>query len=335
MFVAVHDDRCYATHVVRQQHENTMKKSIIHGSQEKVIGRFAPSPTGPMHFGTLLAAVTSYLLVRTLGGRWLLRIEDLDPPRVVAGADRILLLLLEQLGFEWDGPVVYQSDRIWRYHEVLKQLRDKGNTFDCNCTRRQIQASSGPSGDDGPVYPGTCRSGMRGQRSEHAVRLRVPNEEIVFHDGIYGIFAQNLEREVGDFILRRADGLFAYQLAVVVDDLDSGVNQVVRGADLLSSTPRQIWLYRCLGAQPPAFFHHPLALGADGRKLSKSHRGYEPVILDNSRKMMWLALDFLGQMPPPELLSADAPNILRWGVEHFSPTRIPRTHRATPERTRP
>lgn len=299
-----------------------MTNFTIHGSQEKVIGRFAPSPTGSMHFGTLLAAVASFLLARTTGGRWLVRMEDLDPPRVVAGADRDMLQLLEGLGFDWDGPVIYQSDRSSRYREILTHLQEAGRTFACNCTRREIHADSLHSGEDGPVYPGTCRAGMQGRRPEHAIRLRVADKVIEFNDGIQGAHAQNLAQEVGDFVLRRVDGLFAYQLAVVVDDLDFGVNQVVRGADLLSSTPRQIWLYRCLGAKPPIYFHHPLILGEDGKKLSKSHKGYEPVILDNGGRMLWQALVCLGQNPPDELIFEIPLKILHWGLENFSPDRI-------------
>ena len=234
-----------------------------------IIGRFAPSPTGPLHFGTLVAALGSYLLAKCSGGRWLLRIEDLDPPRVVPGAAETMLRLLEQLGFEWDGEIVYQSQRYARYQQILEQLDQDGRVFDCSCTRREILASAPHSGEEGPVYPGTCRGGARGKRSERAIRLRVANEDISYRDGVFGLQKQNLEEEVGDFILHRVDGLFAYQLAVVVDDIDTGITQVVRGADLLSSTPRQLYLYQCLNVAPPDYFHLPLAFGDNGKKLSK------------------------------------------------------------------
>jgi glutamyl-Q tRNA(Asp) synthetase len=265
-----------------------------------------------------VAAVASYLQARRTGGRWLVRIEDLDPPRVVPGAAAALLLLLEDLGFEWDGPIAYQSTRFERYREVLDELRRRQLVFECGCSRREILASAPHPGEEGPVYPGTCRRGVRGNRRERSVRLRVEDEDIRYTDGIQGEQRQNLEREVGDFVLYRADGVFAYQLAVVIDDIDAGVTQVVRGADLLFSTPRQIRLYRCLGAQPPAYFHHPLVLGADGQKLSKRDGDYSLMTAANGARMLWRALDFLGQSPPPELADAAAPEILNWGRENFS-----------------
>lgn len=292
-----------------------------------VIGRFAPSPTGPLHFGTLVAAVASYLQARRTGGRWLVRIEDLDPPRVVPGAAAALLLLLEDLGFEWDGRVSYQSTRFERYREILEELRCRQLVFECGCSRREILASAPHPGEEGPVYPGTCRRGVRGNRRERSVRLRVEDEDIRYTDGIQGEQRQNLEREVGDFVLYRADGVFAYQLAVVIDDIDAGVTQVMRGADLLFSTPRQIRLYRCLGAQPPAYFHHPLVLGADGQKLSKRDGDYSLMTAANGARMLWRALDFLGQSPPSELADAAAAEILSWGRENFSIAAIKRENR--------
>ncbi len=290
---------------------------------EPVIGRFAPSPTGPLHFGTLLAALGSYLLAKCSGGCWLLRVEDLDPPRVIPGSADAILTLLEQLGFEWDGDVVYQSDRYERYRQILEQLRGQGRVFDCNCTRREILASAPHPGEEGPVYPGTCRSGVRGSRSERAVRLRVPDDVIGYCDRVYGQQQQNLEKEVGDFVLHRVDGLFAYQLAVVVDDIDAGVTQVVRGADLLSSTPRQIYLYQCLGMIAPDYFHLPLAFGHNGKKLSKRHGDIGLVSVDNGSNMLWWALEFLGQSPPPELFDSPPGELLCWGLENFQSATIP------------
>jgi len=288
-----------------------------------VVGRFAPSPTGPLHFGTLVAALGSYLLAKCSGGHWLLRIEDLDPPRVVAGAADEMLWLLEQLGFEWDGPIVYQSQRTERYWQVLNDLRQQNLVFDCNCTRREILASAPHPGEEGAVYPGTCRDGMKGSRSERAVRLRVSDENIHFCDGICGEQSQNLEKMVGDFVLHRSDGLFAYQLAVVVDDIDSGVTQVVRGADLLSSTPRQIYLYRCLRETVPVYYHLPLAYGENGKKLSKRYGDFGLVHGENGSKMLWHALDFLGQHPPDKLSATLPEEILSWGVDNFTVATIP------------
>jgi len=291
--------------------------------QSPIVGRFAPSPTGPLHFGTLVAALGSYLLAKHNGGRWLLRIEDLDPPRVVAGAADEMLLLLEQLGFEWDGTVIYQSQRGERYRQVLEELREQQLVFDCNCTRREILASAPHPGEDGAVYPGTCRDGMQGSRQERAVRLRVSDTAICYHDKIFGKQCQNLEKEVGDFVLHRSDGLFAYQLAVVVDDIDSGINQVVRGADLLSSTPRQIYLYRCLKETIPSYYHLPLVLSENGKKLSKRHGDYGLVNVENGSQMLWRALEFLGQNPPAELSATIPAELLCWGLDNFSAAAIP------------
>ena len=292
------------------------------------IGRFAPSPTGPLHFGSLVAAVGSYLLARQGGGRWMLRMEDLDPPRVVPGAADEMLALLEQLGFAWDGEVIYQSHRYERYRQVIETLRQRGLLYDCSCTRKEILASAPHPGEEGPVYPGTCRNGPVGVRAQLAVRLKVPGRTVCFTDGVYGPLEPHLLSAVGDFALRRADGLFAYQLAVVVDDIDSGVNQVVRGADLLSSTPRQIYLYSCLGESPPHYYHLPLALGGDGEKMSKRHGRDVVIDAGNGPAAIWQALAFLGQQPPTDLASANGAELLAWGVGHFQVERIPLENRA-------
>lgn len=263
-------------------------------------------------------------MARTSGGRWLLRIEDLDRPRVVAGAADAMLRLLDEIGFEWDGVVLYQSQRLGRYQAVLEQLRQQGELFSCSCSRSEILASAPhPDEEEGPIYPGTCRNGPRGNRPARAVRLRVRDEPITFTDRVFGEQQQNLERQVGDFVLHRADGVFAYQLAVVVDDIDSGVNQIVRGADLLFSTPRQIYLYRCLAAAPPDYLHLPLALGADNRKLSKRDGSSALVGSDNASAMLWRAFDFLGQSPPQELFGVSPVELLSWGLGNFQAHRIP------------
>ncbi|MFK5927301.1 MAG: tRNA glutamyl-Q(34) synthetase GluQRS [Desulfuromusa sp.] len=290
---------------------------------QPVVGRFAPSPTGSLHFGTLLAALGSYLVAKCSGGSWLLRVEDLDPPRIVPGSAAAILKLLEHLGFEWDGDIIYQSQRYERYQQILEQLRDQGQVFDCSCTRREILASAPHPGEEGAVYPGTCRNGVRGSRPERAVRLRVPDAEIRYRDRVLGEQRQNLEKEVGDFVLHRTDGLFAYQLAVVVDDIDSGVTQVVRGADLLSSTPRQIYLYQCLDVVAPDYFHLPLAFGDNGKKLSKRNGIIGIVTVGNGSNMLWRALDFLGQSPPKELFHSAPDQLLGWGRENFQSATIP------------
>ena len=290
---------------------------------EKIIGRFAPSPTGPLHFGSLVAAVGSYCLARQAGGEWLMRMEDIDTPRVVPGAADAQLRELEAFGFEWDGEVLYQSSRFERYDEVLARLRQKGLIFDCGCTRKEILASAPHPGEEGPRYPGTCRQGLPPGRHPRSQRLKVPDKLFCFTDAVFGGVKQHLADAVGDFILKRADGIFAYQLAVVVDDIDYGVNQVVRGADLLSSTARQIYLHACLEAPPPAYVHLPIALGPDDEKLSKRHGDFG---LDASSRSASLcrSLQFLGQRLPFDLAACDPREILRWAVLNFDLNLVPR-----------
>jgi glutamyl-Q tRNA(Asp) synthetase len=295
------------------------------GTSPAVVGRFAPSPSGPLHIGSLVTAVGSYCFARRQGGRWLVRMEDLDTPRVVAGAAEDILHTLEVLGFQWDGEVVWQSRRTAAYEEALEELRSAGLVFDCACSRKEILASAPHVGEEGPVYPGTCRQGLVGGSQARAQRVRVPAGPLCFTDGVFGPVEQCLASVVGDFVLRRADGLFAYQLAVVVDDGASGVTQVVRGADLLSSTPRQIFLQAALGLPVPRYIHLPLALAADGEKISKRH-GPLPLAADGG-EILWRVLRFLGQPVPPELRSECAAEVLAWGVGHFDAALIPSADR--------
>jgi glutamyl-Q tRNA(Asp) synthetase len=293
---------------------------------DRVVGRFAPSPTGPLHFGSLLTALASYCLARSAGGRWLLRMEDLDRPRVVPGAADGILRDLECFGFDWDGEVLYQSRRDEVYDAALATLRENGHLFDCACSRKEILASAPHAGEEGPVYPGTCRGGLPPGRSPRAQRLRVGQSTIVFEDGLFGRQEQDLAAAVGDFVLKRADGLFAYQLAVVVDDAESGVNQVVRGADLISSTPRQLYLQQLLGLCPPTYWHLPLALDADGSKISKRHGIAVPERMTPG-ETLWRVFAFLGQEVPVQLRGAPPRELLDWGVKYFDPGRIDRTSR--------
>jgi glutamyl-Q tRNA(Asp) synthetase len=293
-----------------------------------VVGRFAPSPTGPLHFGSLVAAVGSFCLARQAGGRWLVRIEDLDGPRVVPGASDDILRTLERLGLCWDGEVLFQSRRAAVYAGVLHELRQAGRVFACGCSRREVLASAPHHGEEGPIYPGTCRDGLPPGRAARSWRLRVPEQKISFEDGVFGWRCQHLAREVGDFVLRRADGLFAYQLAVVVDDAACGVTQVVRGADLLGSTPRQIFLHHCLDYAVPAYVHLPLVLASNGEKISKRHGAVRIGDRENGGEscgaQLWRALRFLGQPVPDELCRAPADEVLAWGTDCFELGRVPR-----------
>jgi glutamyl-Q tRNA(Asp) synthetase len=292
------------------------------------IGRFAPSPTGPLHLGSLVAAVGSYAMARRAGGLWLLRMEDLDQPRVVPGMADDMLRTLEGLGFRWDGEVVYQSRRFDAYHGALERLIAQGLAYPCGCSRAEIALiASAPHGEEGIVYPGICREGISPGKSERAVRVKVYDEMISFEDGVMGRYSQVLSASCGDFVVQRADGPFAYHLAVVVDDAESGVNQVVRGADLLSSTPRQIYLQRLLGYPTPAYCHLPLVVNPDGSKLSKRDSAVSMSAgLDLNRKggrLIFVALEFLGQSPPDDLRHAPAAELLVWAAASFEPGLIP------------
>jgi glutamyl-Q tRNA(Asp) synthetase len=270
------------------------------------IGRFAPSPSGPLHFGSLVAALASWLDARAAGGRWLVRIEDLDRPRVQRGAAGEILRTLERLGLYWDGEPAFQSGRTALYEAALARLRD---TYLCGCSRREIADSAVSLAADGAqVYPGTCRAGLPTGKSARALRLRVSGM-VSFVDRVQGTQRQDLEHEVGDFVLRRADGRFAYQLAVVVDDAEQGITDVVRGADLLDSTPRQIYLQRLLGFPTPCYLHVPVVVDADGDKLSK-HAGAQPI----GERDLPRALRFLGQ-PASETLAE--------AVSAWDPRRVP------------
>ena len=258
-----------------------------------VTGRFAPSPTGPLHFGSLVAAAASCLDARAAGGRWLVRMEDLDQPRVQPGAADEILRALRRLGLDWDGEVAYQSARTARYEEALRRL--SAHTYWCGCTRREIADSSlGLAADGAAIYPGTCRDGLPAGRPRRALRLRVDDSKIVFTDRVQGRREQVLSRDVGDFVLYRADGQYAYQLAVVVDDAAQGVTDVVRGADLIDSTARQIFLQRLLGLPTPRYLHVPVAVNAAGEKLSKQ-TGAQPIDLARPAHELRRALAFLGQ----------------------------------------
>lgn len=291
-------------------------------------GRFAPSPTGPLHFGSLVAAVGSYLDARSHGGAWLLRLEDVDRPRCQPGAADSILRTLNAFGFDWDGEVMIQSRRDAAYRAALEKLRDSGRIFPCACSRRemadsQLQRGLPRAGDGAQIYPGTCRSGLEPGRQARSWRLRVDDDVIVFEDAVQGRMRQDLAGEVGDFVLLRADGLFAYQLAVVVDDAAQDITHVVRGADLLDSTPRQILLQRLLGLPTPRYAHLPAAVNAAGEKLSKQTRAL-PLDTSQPQHMLLSALRFLGQTPPAALSEASLGELWNWAKAHWDLARVPR-----------
>ncbi|MHB1214248.1 MAG: tRNA glutamyl-Q(34) synthetase GluQRS [Thiobacillus sp.] len=285
------------------------------------VGRFAPSPTGPLHAGSLVAAVASWLDARAAGGRWLLRMEDLDYPRCEPGAADIILRQLEAYGLLWDGAMLVQTQRDAAYAAALATLQDIDAVYPCACTRSQL--AQAPRNHEGEIiYPGTCRNGLPAGATARAWRVRVPDARICFHDRIRGDLQQNLAHEVGDFIVRRADGLFAYQLAVVVDDAFQGITHVVRGADLLWNTPRQVYLQTLLGLPTPVYAHVPLITNAAGQKLSKQTRA--SALPETGRgTVMAQALAALGHPPPSELAGAEPAEQLAWARRHWQLENVP------------
>ncbi|GHU36914.1 glutamyl-Q tRNA(Asp) synthetase [Betaproteobacteria bacterium] len=295
-------------------------------------GRFAPSPTGPLHFGSLVAAVGSYLDARANDGEWLVRIEDVDVPRTMPGAADGILRTLEGFGFEWDGEVVFQSRRLDCYHAALVHLQLAGLAYPCSCSRSEIAASATRrSVDGGLLYPGSCRAGLRDGAAARAWRLRVPDREFVFQDRIQGESRQNLERDVGDFVLLRADGQYAYQTAVVVDDAAQGVNSVVRGIDLLDSTARQVWLLQCLGLPAPRYAHLPVAVNPAGEKLSKQMRA-PAVGPAQGVGMLARVLRFLGQPVPEGMEKMPLADFWRWAIGAWRLSCVPAVRAILAER---
>lgn len=277
-----------------------------------MIGRFAPSPSGDLHFGSLVSAVGSFLEARRAGGSWLLRIEDIDPPREVAGSAGRIIDDLCKLGLTPDGPVLYQNSRLSAYQQAVDRLLGKGLAYPCACSRKDLTASG--------KYAGTCRSGIPPGKIPRSIRFRVGTEISSFHDQLQGLVSDSPADKLGDFIIKRADGLFAYQLAVVVDDHFQGVTQVVRGADLLDSSCRQIALQRALGFTTPDYMHLPVAISADGKKLSKRDQT-DPVKSKEPAFAVRQALLFLGQNPPTGLSLKD---LWEWSFENWNSALVPR-----------
>lgn len=288
--------------------------SAIPSETSRYRGRFAPSPTGPLHFGSLVAAVGSYLQARSSGGDWLVRMEDLDTPRNAPGAADSILKDLERFGLLWDESVVNQSNRLEIYADALDRLRRQGLVYDCGCSRRDLE--------DG-VYPGSCRNGIPEGREARSVRVLTHDKPVSLEDQVQGEFAQSLESAFGDFVVLRADGIFAYHLAVTVDDALQSISEIVRGADLLDSTPRQIHLQRCLGLPTPAYAHLPVAVNAEGQKLSKQTFA-RPVGDRDPGEVLFDVLEFLGQRPMPGLRGAAPDEILARAVSNWRLDAVPR-----------
>ncbi len=281
----------------------------------KYVGRFAPSPTGPLHFGSLVAAVASYLQAKSQNGTWLVRLEDIDPPREPPGADTLILRALEAYGFAWDGRILYQSTQDQWHRELADRLLAEGAAYPCGCSRRDLAgAAHGPLG---PIYPGTCRRGCNASRT--AIRVRTTDVPVTWDDLLQGPQSRRLESESGDFVIRRRDGLIAYQLAVTADDSAQGITEVVRGIDLVDSTPRQIHLQRLLGLPTPRYAHIPVVVDARGRKLGKS-TGARAIPVGEPRPVLLRALQVLEQPAPSGLAEASLDAIWAWAREHWNPS---------------
>lgn len=281
------------------------------------VGRFAPSPTGPLHFGSLLAALASRLEADCHQGRWFVRIDDIDPPREQPGAASQIVAALDAYGFERDGDVIFQSISHDRHRAALERLIDSGTAYPCGCSRRDLREEA--AGALGQIYPGTCRDGT--DATETAIRVRTNDDPIVFDDRLQGRRASRLESESGDFVIFRRDGLVAYQLAVVVDDHELGVTDIVRGIDLMDSTPRQIWLQRLLGCTTPSYAHIPVAVHPNGDKLSKL-TGADAIPLDRAPDMLVWALRTLQQAPPRALADASIDEIWAWARANWDIERL-------------
>jgi glutamyl-Q tRNA(Asp) synthetase len=282
-------------------------------------GRFAPSPTGPLHFGSLVSAVASYLQAKSRGGEWLVRMEDIDPPREPAGAADDILRTLEAYALYWDGPLLYQSSRRDGYEDALLRLSRQHLTYPCTCSRKQIREAQGHSKTT--VYPETCR-GISQTTSSHAIRLKTEFQDIEVVDAIQGSFSQNIREHVGDFVVKRADGYYAYQLAVVVDDAEQNITEIVRGSDLLDNTPRQVFLQQMLDVPLPRYVHIPIAT-TNGEKMSKQTKA-PPISKQNPVATSVQVLRFLGQMVPDGWQSATVEELWQWAIPRWDLTAIPK-----------
>jgi glutamyl-Q tRNA(Asp) synthetase len=291
------------------------------------VGRFAPSPTGPLHLGSLYTALASYLDARARRGSWLLRIDDIDTPRNVPGAVDSILATLEAYGLHWDGPVFYESEYLADYEQALSELQQLGRLYPCSCSRKMLAELPGRH----DIYPGFCRNRPTIPANQpYALRIKSDSRDIGFEDRLQGIIRQNLAAEHGDFILKRKEGIVSYQLACVIDDHLQGVTHVVRGFDLVDSTPKQIYLLQLLGLPTPSYLHVPIIIDGHGYKLSKQTLA-EAVTLRNKPVVMFQLLELLKQKPPLGLKRASCPEMLEWAVQNWNPEPLIKTHAIQPE----
>jgi len=280
----------------------------------KYTGRFAPTPSGPLHFGSVVAALGSFLDARSHKGKWLLRIEDIDTPRVKKGASQAILSVLERLGLFWDGEVIYQSQRLPAYEQALHALDRRGLIYACSCPRKLTR---------GKPYPGTCREKTAPPATQHALRVKTGEKPLIVKDRLQKQIRRSLRDETGDFIVKRSDALIAYHLALVVDDAWQNISQVVRGVDLWTCTPQQIYLQTLLALPTPQYCHLPIAISPCGRKISKTNHAQDALLQQRPERVLLDALRFLGQAPDPSLLDASVTEILQWGIAHWALSKIP------------
>lgn len=278
-------------------------------------GRFAPSPTGPLHAGSVMAALASYLDAKSNAGRWYVRIEDLDPPREIPRATDQILRTLDRLGLHWDGEIVFQSQRFADYEMILDSLASQSLAYYCTCSRGIL------AGGSDSAYPGYCRDRHLPRQAGAAIRCKVDNHPVTFTDRMQGSCTQQLETCIGDFVIKRKDGLHAYQLAVVVDDGWQQITHVVRGIDLLDSTPRQIHLQGLLGLPTPSYAHIPVLINQHQQKISKQNLA-QAVDASAPAKVLFQALTYLQQQPDPSLVRADRNTVMEWGIAHWNPARL-------------
>ncbi|MDC0612615.1 tRNA glutamyl-Q(34) synthetase GluQRS [Vibrio sp.] len=286
------------------------------------VGRFAPSPSGPLHFGSLVAALGSYFQAKANQGVWLVRIEDIDPPREISGAASLILKMLESYGLHWDRSVLYQSQRTEAYEEQINDWLQSGDAYFCDCTRKEIKLAGG-------FYPGTCRGKSLADNGQRAIRLKMSHPVHSFVDEIHGNFTISPQLAEEDFIIKRRDGLFAYNLAVVLDDIYQGVTEIVRGADLIEPTGRQISLYQLLNHNPVSYIHLPLALDSNGNKLSKQNHA-QAIDIENPKPLLMEAMLFLGFNLPDDFSGAKVEEMIRWGEKNWQLSQIPRELKVTP-----